>query len=48
VLLGPPPRVVWIRLGNCSTGQVAELLRARSSELTEFADQEESAFLELG
>jgi len=21
VLLGPPPKIVWIRLGNCTTGR---------------------------
>jgi predicted nuclease of predicted toxin-antitoxin system len=25
---GFPPKVVWIQLGNCSTKQVADLLRA--------------------
>ncbi len=29
VLLGHPPKVVWIRLGNCSTHVVSELLRVR-------------------
>jgi predicted nuclease of predicted toxin-antitoxin system len=27
VLLGPPPKVIWIRLGNCSTAEVARGLR---------------------
>ena len=25
-LFGPPPKVIWIGLGNCSTRQIAELL----------------------
>ena len=27
VLRGFPPKVIWIRLGNCTTGQIEELLR---------------------
>ena len=29
VLHGPPPKVIWIRLGNCSTDEVIRLLRRR-------------------
>ena len=48
VLLGPPPKVVWIRLGNCTTEDVARLLRFRADDLKAFAEHEEAAFLELG
>ena len=48
VLLGPPPKVIWIRLGNCATADVARLLRFRSDEVRAFAEQTEAAFLELG
>lgn len=27
LVFGNPPKVVWLRLGNCSTKQVEELLR---------------------
>ncbi|HEX8266041.1 MAG TPA: DUF5615 family PIN-like protein [Pyrinomonadaceae bacterium] len=27
LVFGNPPKVVWVRLGNCSTRQVEELLR---------------------
>jgi predicted nuclease of predicted toxin-antitoxin system len=36
LLLGHPPEVVWVRLGNCSTAAVAALLRARQSDLLAF------------
>jgi predicted nuclease of predicted toxin-antitoxin system len=36
LLLGHPPKVVWVRLGNCSTAIVAALLRARQSDLLAF------------
>ena len=46
-LFGPPPKVIWIGLGNCSTRQIAELLRKGSSEIEAFATCEEPAFLKL-
>lgn len=36
LLLGHPPKVVWVRLGNCSTAAVAALLRARQGDLLAF------------
>lgn len=27
VLLGAPPKVIWIQLGNCSTAEIEQLLR---------------------
>jgi predicted nuclease of predicted toxin-antitoxin system len=48
VLLGPPPKVIWIRLGNCTTADVSRLLRFRREEIQAFLDHGEAAFLELG
>jgi len=48
VLLGAPPKVIWIRLGNCATADVSRLLRYRAEEVRAFAEQAEAAFLELG
>lgn len=48
VLLGPPPKVIWIRLGNCATADVARLLRFRADQVRAFAEQAEAAFLALG
>jgi predicted nuclease of predicted toxin-antitoxin system len=47
ILHGPPPKVIWIRLGNCSTEDVIRLLRSRSGEIGEFLEHEEAAFLAL-
>jgi predicted nuclease of predicted toxin-antitoxin system len=47
-LFGPPPKVIWIGLGNCSTKQIAELLRKQSGEIEAFGLAEEQAFLRLG
>jgi predicted nuclease of predicted toxin-antitoxin system len=46
-LLGPPPKVIRIGLGNCSTQEIAELLRRASREIEAFALPEEPAFLVL-
>jgi predicted nuclease of predicted toxin-antitoxin system len=32
-LLGPPPKVIWIQRGNCSTQAVADLLRSSRSDV---------------
>jgi predicted nuclease of predicted toxin-antitoxin system len=36
-LHGPPPRLVWIRRGNCSTRDVEALLRRHRAALERFA-----------
>ena len=48
VLLGPPPKVSWIRLGNCATAAVARLLRFRAKEVPALVENSEAAFLALG
>jgi predicted nuclease of predicted toxin-antitoxin system len=47
LLLGAPPKVVWIRRGNCSVADVADLLRERSIAIERFHAREEAAFLAL-
>src|SRR6266568_1988383 len=42
VLYGAPPKVVWIRLGNCSTAAVIHLLRERRNEIERFVADEET------
>ena len=46
-LFGAPPKVVWVRLGNCSTTDVANLLRRYSKELEIFEADEVASFLSL-
>jgi predicted nuclease of predicted toxin-antitoxin system len=43
--VGHPPKVVWVRLGNCSTGQIEALLRRRHEALLGFEQNQEAAFL---
>jgi predicted nuclease of predicted toxin-antitoxin system len=44
-LFGHPPKVVWIRRGNCSTKDIEAILRAHHTDLMEFEQNEEAAFL---
>ena len=38
VLFGPPPKVIWVRLGNCSTDHVSRLRRDRRESLRSSCD----------
>jgi predicted nuclease of predicted toxin-antitoxin system len=40
VRVGAPPKVIWIRLGNCTTAAVEMLLRNSEQTLSRFADGE--------
>lgn len=48
VLRGAPPKVLWVRLGNCATADVARLLRLRRADVERFVAHEDAAFLSLG
>ena len=48
VLQGAPPKFVWIQLGNCTTDDIAQLLRRRHTDITRFSEQDEATVLELG
>ncbi len=46
LLLGHPPKVVRVTLGNCSTKRIADLLRSRRNDLKQFnADSSKSLLL---
>lgn len=36
LISGPPPKVIWIRLGNCRTVLVETLLRHRARDIATF------------
>ena len=46
-LLGHPPKIVWLRLGNCSTKAIEALLRSRAAEIETFFADEQKSFLVL-
>ena len=45
---GFPPKVIWIRTGNCSTSMVEEILRSHVGDIRRFADDATAAFLCIG
>lgn len=47
LLYGHPPKVIWIRLGNCTTIAVADLLRARIADVQAFEADPVASFLVL-
>lgn len=47
LVLGAPPKVVWLRVGNCPTEQIARLLRNHSVELHTFETDPEQSLLIL-
>jgi len=44
-LLGPPPKVVWLSVGNAGTDAIAELLRARADAVRHFETNPEEALM---
>ena len=44
-LRGHPPKVVWLRLGNCSVAEIADVLRRRHLDLLRFRDEPTAALL---
>jgi predicted nuclease of predicted toxin-antitoxin system len=44
-LFGYPPKVIWLRCGNCSTATIEHLLRSRREDVAQFVADRESAFL---
>ena len=47
LLHGHPPKIIWIRLGSCSTHEIAELLIAREEQVKAFLKSTEHSFLVL-
>ena len=47
LVLGDPPKVVWLRLGNCSTAQVESLLRRVFGIIQLFRDDKDVSLLGL-
>jgi len=46
-MFGHPPKLVWVRLGNCSTTDVERLLRHNFAAISIFHEDSEAAFLAL-
>ena len=44
---GPPPKVIWLRIGNAATSTIAELFDAATDTITAFINDEHDAVLTL-
>jgi predicted nuclease of predicted toxin-antitoxin system len=47
LVLGNPPKVIWLRLGNCSTQQVENLMRRDLAAIESFFEDETLSLLAL-
>ena len=47
LVFGKPPKVIWLRLGNCSTRQVEKLLRLDFDVIKLFYEDENVSLLVL-
>lgn len=47
VYLGFPPKVIWIRRGNCSTHDIEQILRKNYDVVAQFAASESTGILTL-
>jgi len=48
LVYGHPPKIAWIKLGNCPTATIAAFLRRRFMEVKRFAEDSQASFLVLG
>jgi predicted nuclease of predicted toxin-antitoxin system len=48
VIRGCPPKVIWLLLGNCTTGQIEDLFRARHADILAFEADPNVGTLALG
>jgi hypothetical protein len=47
VLLGFPPKIIWIRRGNCSTKEIENILRVHYLDIQELTNTESLGLLTL-
>jgi len=46
-VFGAPPKVIWIRRGNCSVRETEQILRSNSIRIWEFVTDQVTAYLIL-
>ncbi len=47
LLFGFPPKVIWLRLGNSSTGRIAKVMISKKGEIEDFLKNEVEGILKL-
>jgi predicted nuclease of predicted toxin-antitoxin system len=48
VLMGQPPKLIWLKVPNCSSEEIENLLRAAAGIIERFIQQHEESCLVLG
>lgn len=48
VIEGHPPKVIWLRAANCSTGEIESLVRNAAGVIRQFIQEDRESFLVLG
>lgn len=46
-LFGFPPKVIWLRMGNCSTKDLEKILRGHNVTISQFFEDSGASFLIL-
>ncbi len=46
-LIGPPPKAIWLRLGNASTVDIFNVLRQHHQAISDFSESDDEALLVL-
>ena len=46
-VFGPPPKVIWIQKGNCSTSDIHSVIHKFHKEILKFIEEENSSFMVL-
>lgn len=47
VMLGAPPKVIWLKLGNCPTARIETIIRAFAERILDFAANAEKSYLTI-
>jgi predicted nuclease of predicted toxin-antitoxin system len=48
VLHGSPPKIIWLRVANCTSAEIETLLRTAVPVITRFINQDQESCLVLG
>lgn len=47
IIAGSPPKIVWIRRGNCSTTMIEQILRRHREDIQQLSDDNNISYLVL-
>jgi predicted nuclease of predicted toxin-antitoxin system len=47
LVFGAPPKIIWLRIGNCSVNETIALLRSQYIVIRHFAEDQTATFLPL-